>query len=444
MTRTLCLLLGVFGLACATPGTEEGRAAEDLGASRSPSKGRFAYHPDRRDYFAFRAAHPNILEPNYLPFMLHRFGYPGPEGDLLLLCRWDDERMPLGVYVEMPEIPDALQDEFHPTHSEEYTSAVRAALRTWESEIDGLVRFELVEAEVDADLRVRLAGERAPAPRPNVVILGSTEALLGACQPESWDPNSNQLSVEFDVPELLIYIADEHGLLTPGQVERVTLHELGHALGMLGHSPDPRDLMFAAYREWSDVETLSQADVRSFVSLYRLPNGVHYGNARRGTPSLPPPPLPPTSVPALSPAPTVDAVRGFSFRAPRGWLVAESARGAFASNGPTWDYDVSIEIAFWPYDNLDEFLARYGTRLLRGAWFRLREPTVVAGHAATRIVVESPDGDRVRVFRFVELEEGRLLVLITQAPVEAEEEWAAWFAASLATLKLAAEGQAWH
>ena len=39
------------------------------------------YRPDRRDYAAFRAAHPDLLEPNYLPFMVHRIPAQGPEGD---------------------------------------------------------------------------------------------------------------------------------------------------------------------------------------------------------------------------------------------------------------------------------------------------------------------------------------------------------------------------
>ena len=57
-----------------------------------------AYHPTRWDYASFRAAHPELLDPNYLPFMTHRVA-GGSEGDLLVFCRWDDAAMPLAVHV---------------------------------------------------------------------------------------------------------------------------------------------------------------------------------------------------------------------------------------------------------------------------------------------------------------------------------------------------------
>ena len=73
------------------------------GCAASPEPGDGArYVPDRRDYAAFRASQPDLLEPNYLPFMVHRIPQEGAEGDLLIFCRWDDDDMPLPVYVEAP------------------------------------------------------------------------------------------------------------------------------------------------------------------------------------------------------------------------------------------------------------------------------------------------------------------------------------------------------
>ena len=96
------------------------------GSDREPPA---PYRPDRRDYSAFRDSHPELLEPNYLPFMVHRMAGTTPlVGDDLVFCRWPAERMPLGVYIEEGVIPEALQNEFSPVKSDVFTAAVAAAL----------------------------------------------------------------------------------------------------------------------------------------------------------------------------------------------------------------------------------------------------------------------------------------------------------------------------
>jgi len=377
-----------------------------------------------------------------LPFMLH--GVPGGEASpaSVILCRWDADQMPLAVEVAAPDIPVALQHDVHPRGAEEFVAAARSALRVWERELEGLVTFRTVGSEGEADLRIRLLAERAPVGRPDRVVLGSTEALLSACRVESLGGPGEAASVSFALPELVVYLADEFGLLNPGQVERVVLHELGHALGMLGHSPVPSDMMYAAYRERSDVEALSQADVNSFVSLYRLPNGTRYAEVpaeREGPSERAGSNLPPEGAPLLSRAPVVDARRGFALRFPETWLVAEGRRGVFASNGPVWDFDVSLELAVWPYPDVASFLARYGDSLFAGSWFRERGETTVAGQGGLRVLVEDEAGETARDFRFIPLGDESLLVVLSQFPAAQRPAWLAWVEASLATLELSTD-----
>ena len=442
MRAAAVALAGIAIAGCAAPWATLSSAFDRLEQSGGSAGSDWPYRPDRRDYIAFREAHPGILEPNYLPFMLHRFAGGGPEGDVLVLCRWDGGQMPIEVFVEQPVIPEALQHDVHPTRASAFATAVEGALREWERELEGLVRFRLVDDATTAALQVRLLGERAPTPRPDVVILGATEALLVACRPDGWDPDANRLQVRFGVPELVIYVADEYGLLTTGQVERVALHEIGHALGMLGHSPMPGDMMFAAYRERSEVRTLSEADVNSFVSLYRLPNGAHYGYVAPGAAAPRLAPLPPSGAPMLRAAPQVDAVRGYALRLPQGWLWAETSRGLFAANGPIWDYDASLELAVWPYADVESFLDRYADALFAQTWLRRREPSVVAHRTALRVLVEDADALRLVDFRFLALGDGRLLMIVAQFPLEAEAAWAPWLEASIASLELSLESGA--
>jgi predicted Zn-dependent protease len=57
--------------------------------------------------------------------------------------------------------------------------------------------------------------------------------------------------------------------LSPGQIELVAAHEMGHALG-LPHSDDPRDVMFPT----NTATRLTSRDFRSVAALYELPAGA--------------------------------------------------------------------------------------------------------------------------------------------------------------------------
>ena len=82
--------------------------------------------------------------------------------------------------------------------------------------------------------------------------------------------------MRYHVQELRIYVVDRHGLLLPDQVERVALHEIGHAIGMRGHSPIPADVMYEVARDRLGPDGLGAEDVNSFLSLYAIPCGTVY------------------------------------------------------------------------------------------------------------------------------------------------------------------------
>jgi hypothetical protein len=418
------VLFGCVGPAASGPGSES--ASDEV------------YRPDRRDYFAFREAYPDLVEPNYLPFMVHRMPGHTAAGDDLLFCRWSESSMPLAVYIESPSIPSELQNEFSPVAPDRLVQAVGRALETWERELEGLVRFRRVEEPAMASLRLRLIGEAAPTPESEIQVLGATEALREACRTHGWDPDSERVRVSFGVPELTVYVADGFGLLTPDQVERVAMHEIGHALGMKGHSPFSTDFMFRILHDRRAVARLSDQDVNSFVSLYRLPNGAHYGYAAPGDPPTRPDPGPPGDDPELSVGPYVDARLGFEVRTPSGWMRAPDEHGLFASNGPIWDHDASFEIFVWPYSTIESYLDRFSRELFADTWRRYSAWMVVNGRRSLAVAVEDPAGRRAMDFIFVELGDGRVMVILTECPVEVADAWRPWFQAALASLEI------WH
>ncbi len=68
-------------------------------------------------------------------------------------------------------------------------------------------------------------------------------------------------------------VADLH------EIYDTMLHEMGHALGLAGHSPDSRDLMFPSMGR---TETgLSQRDRNTLKALYARPIGTRILGAKR-------------------------------------------------------------------------------------------------------------------------------------------------------------------
>lgn len=395
------------------------------------------YHPDRRDYLAFRAGLDGapLLEPNYLPFMAHGIPADDGDGDALVFCRWPADRMPLSVYVSPPEISDELQNEFDPREPAAYVRAVENALGRWEDELEGLVRFRRVAARADADLDLVLVGEEAPAPEPDLQVLGLTP-VARACELRGFDEETGRYRVRFDVPSVKVYIADRFGLLVADQVEWIALHEIGHALGMRQHSPIPADLMYAVVRDHVSVKGPSAEDVNSFVSLYRLPNGTVFG--RVGSEGPPPraPLGPPSGAPELSLAPYVDPRLGFALRPPAGWMRVQTDHGMVAIDGVTWDYTASFQVIVQRYRTIEEYLERYGPYYLSHGQLLRNEFMVVSGHRALAVSLEDPEGRRVESLTFVETGDGRLIVLIADCPTGMAQAYAPWFRAAMLSLEI--------
>lgn len=396
------------------------------------------YQPDRRDYATFRAAWPGILEPNYLPFMAHQVGLGSGHADALIFCRWSEADMPLPVQIATPVISDAVQDEFDPRDPARYVASVERALATWEREMEGLVRFRRVDDPRAARIVVSLRGEKAPVVGDEQKVLGSTR-LGNACVVEGWDPDAERLRVHFELDPLMIYIADEFGLLSEDQVEWIALHELGHALGMRGHSPIPADLMYEELRDRMLVrEGLSIEDVNSFVSLYSLPNGSVFTEIDTASTAPPSEPPPPSGPPMLALAPHVDSRLGFRIRLPHGWLRVETAQGVAAVDGVAWDYSASYQVVVSREADLTAYLDRYGPWYARRGRLLSAEELAVHGHRALQGVIVRPDGGTLEEITLIESGDGRVIVVTAECAAKHYAVYSAWFDATLASLELEA------
>jgi predicted Zn-dependent protease len=410
----------------------------------------------RAGYEAFRRDTEGLLEPNYLPFMAEhlvvesqagrlwrrlRSGVglePEPPEEWLVFCRWPSTRFPLAVFVEPPSISEDLLQAQAPGAArdpEDYVEAVDRALQLWEQGLEGLATFERVSRRGAADIVLRLRAAEPPAADPYIQVLGTTP-LGDACRYRGGDPRSGRVEVDFRVQTLDIYVADQHGLLLADQVERIALHEIGHALGMRTHSPIPADLMYRVVRDRLPSGELGTEDVNSFLSLYRIPNGTVY---RRVAPEEEPgasvDPGPPEGAPQLELAPHVDARLGYEIQLPLGWTRLETAYGVVAVDGVTWDYAASFQLNVRAYDSARGYLERYGAwHLARG---RLLDsgPVEAGRHPGVRFLLEV-DGDRMEEITLIEPGDGRIVVVIWDCAARDHARWEPWFRAALASLEL--------
>ena len=113
-----------------------------------------------------------------------------------------------------------------------YLESFRYAMREWEAAADGKIQFQEVESTDNADLRVRW--QRSGLTRIIDTALGRTELA-----------RLSETDFEVDVV-LSLRERGSAGLLSQEKMRTVCLHELGHAIGLWGHSPDSADVLFFA------------------------------------------------------------------------------------------------------------------------------------------------------------------------------------------------------
>ncbi len=162
------------------------------------------------------------------------------------LFPWPADRMPLKIFVEagdnVPGYKKSFGDDF------------QQALATWAEALKEKVSFEAVGKEDGADIVVRWTHD------PKNALL---KAEGGDCK-----YNANGEGMNHALITLLTIDPSASDKLNDFKVSWVSLHELGHALGVNGHSNNPGDIMYFAAPLQNTMPKLSQRDVATFKRLY--------------------------------------------------------------------------------------------------------------------------------------------------------------------------------
>lgn len=81
-------------------------------------------------------------------------------------------------------------------------------------------------------------------------------------------------------PQFTLYLGPGQA---PASLATTARHELGHALGLWGHSPSPQDVMYAEQTVQNQPQEVSQRDVNTLRRVYQQPTRVGWPLTRSGS-----------------------------------------------------------------------------------------------------------------------------------------------------------------
>lgn len=158
------------------------------------------------------------------------------------VVHFDTARMPLKVYVS-----DALNVRGWNVGMKQ---AVVYAMRTWQSASRNRISFVQAYNRDNADIIVEWRQV-------------FDEGKLGV---SPWQVVGDTI-IRSDVNLATTDPQDGH-IFTMDELKQIALHEMGHAIGIKGHSPYPEDIMF--FSKNHDRMTLSQRDINTIGMLYGI------------------------------------------------------------------------------------------------------------------------------------------------------------------------------
>lgn len=160
--------------------------------------------------------------------------------------RWPASSMPIRVYIYSGEGLDGYHDQ--------YDQILRKAFSEWETASKGKVKFALLNSPHDADITCTWID--------NPKLLESS-AEGGEAEVQTF--------LESVVKSRIMLSLNDGGAAFPftdNLVRSLCLHEIGHSLGLVGHSTRADDVMYCSTPLVDREEHLSARDIATLGSVY--------------------------------------------------------------------------------------------------------------------------------------------------------------------------------
>lgn len=162
-----------------------------------------------------------------------------------VVTKWPLEKFPLKVFIPADSEAAAV-----PKYRSEYGNALRTAFEEWQKQSGGKVTFDFVTNSDGSDIECGWTND------PAHIMPGEAGQTL-------------QLFYEDGSLQHARILMLTEGPTFTNEVKLASLHEIGHALGLRGHSSHPDDVMFFSSARRDVVPKLSERDINTLAHLYR-------------------------------------------------------------------------------------------------------------------------------------------------------------------------------
>jgi tetratricopeptide (TPR) repeat protein len=167
------------------------------------------------------------------------------------VVKWKSDKFPLRVY-----IPTDQEAASVPGFKPEFAQALREGFADWQKATDGTIAFDFINDAKSADIECEFTADASRVQQP---AEGGEARVM-------YDTLKGIRHVNIIV--LTKHIESTHAP-SYNLMRQVSLHEIGHSLGLVGHSPTPSDVMFCSMPADDALHGLSERDTRTLKHLYQ-------------------------------------------------------------------------------------------------------------------------------------------------------------------------------
>ncbi len=164
------------------------------------------------------------------------------------LTRWKANRLPIKVFVSIDPKMVATFD---------FRKVFVSALEKWMHALDGRLSYTFVDGPDEANISVHLDSSTIQDRVRGITEFDASES--------DWSASTDYLRKGY----ITVYLrTTSGGTHSERMISYVCLHELGHALGITGHSANSDDIMYYVNRTFDPRVTLSERDRSTIRKLY--------------------------------------------------------------------------------------------------------------------------------------------------------------------------------